>query len=106
MKYGYVRVSTKEQNIDRQMTVMKELGIAKETIFIDKACNMPMSSLIRKSVLSQKLVVAGNEKVRQIIIERLKIVGTSLQKLVSEGYIEKSLMDEIKLIDRIKTAWE
>lgn len=70
------------------------------------SCNMPMSSLIRKSVLSQKLVVAGNEKVRQIIIERLKIVGTSLQKLVSEGYIEKSLMDEIKLIDRIKTAWE
>lgn len=37
MQYGYVRVSSKEQNIDRQMTAMKEQGIAKEKIFIDKA---------------------------------------------------------------------
>ena len=27
MEYGYVRVSTKEQNEDRQMIAMKEFGI-------------------------------------------------------------------------------
>ena len=35
-KYGYVRVSTKEQNIDRQMVAMDEVGIPSKDIFIDK----------------------------------------------------------------------
>lgn len=35
-KYGYVRVSTKEQNEDRQVQAMLQNGILKERIFIDK----------------------------------------------------------------------
>ncbi|MDQ0361977.1 recombinase family protein [Breznakia pachnodae] len=34
--YGYVRVSTKNQNIDRQMADMKRLEIPRQDIFIDK----------------------------------------------------------------------
>ena len=34
--YGYVRVSTKEQNEDRQIQSMLNYGILKERIFIDK----------------------------------------------------------------------
>ena len=34
--YGYVRVSTKEQNEDRQMIAMREAGVLEENIFIDK----------------------------------------------------------------------
>lgn len=36
MKYGYVRVSTKEQNIDRQLVEMYAQGLNDRTIFIDK----------------------------------------------------------------------
>jgi DNA invertase Pin-like site-specific DNA recombinase len=36
MKIGYIRVSTTGQNIDRQLTKMKELGIEDRFIFIDK----------------------------------------------------------------------
>lgn len=36
MQYGYVRVSSKDQNIDRQMATMKEIGILPENIFVDK----------------------------------------------------------------------
>lgn len=35
-KYGYVRVSTKEQNEDRQIKAMLKQGIEEERIFIDK----------------------------------------------------------------------
>ena len=35
-KYGYVRVSSKDQNEDRQMIEMEKLGIDKDNIFIDK----------------------------------------------------------------------
>ena len=34
--YGYVRVSTFEQNEDRQITALKNFGIADENIFMDK----------------------------------------------------------------------
>lgn len=34
--YGYIRVSTREQNEDRQLLAMKELSIPEKNLFIDK----------------------------------------------------------------------
>ena len=36
MNYGYVRVSTIGQNIDRQMDEMYRLGLEKKCIYVDK----------------------------------------------------------------------
>ena len=36
MEYGYVRVSTKEQNEQRQMIALREFGIEEKRIFMDK----------------------------------------------------------------------
>ena len=36
MEYGYVRVSTKEQNEARQLIVLREFGIGDDDIYIDK----------------------------------------------------------------------
>ena len=35
MKYGYVRVSTAQQHIDRQIDTLLELGLEKSCIYID-----------------------------------------------------------------------
>lgn len=35
-KYGYIRVSTKEQNEDRQVIAMEEYGVQKEHMYLDK----------------------------------------------------------------------
>ena len=34
--YGYVRVSTNEQNTDRQIIALKEIGVPEKHIFVDK----------------------------------------------------------------------
>ena len=34
--YGYIRVSTREQNEDRQILALKELSITEKNLFIDK----------------------------------------------------------------------
>ena len=34
--YGYVRVSTKDQNLDRQISAMQEFGISDQNIVLDK----------------------------------------------------------------------
>lgn len=36
MEYGYIRVSTKEQNERRQMVAFEEYGISKKNIYMDK----------------------------------------------------------------------
>lgn len=36
MNYGYARVSTKEQNEERQLVALKDFGISEKNIFIDK----------------------------------------------------------------------
>lgn len=36
MEYGFIRVSSKEQNIDRQMAALLKEGLDKKHIFIDK----------------------------------------------------------------------
>ena len=35
-QYGYARVSTKEQNEDRQLIALREFGISDEDISLDK----------------------------------------------------------------------
>ena len=34
--YGYARVSTREQNEDRQIIALKEMGVPEENIYLDK----------------------------------------------------------------------
>ena len=34
--YGYVRVSTREQNEDRQLVALREVGVSDKNIFMDK----------------------------------------------------------------------
>ena len=34
--YGYIRVSTKEQNEDRQLAALEVLGISKKNLYMDK----------------------------------------------------------------------
>ena len=34
--YGYIRVSTREQNEDRQILALKELSIPEKNLFMDK----------------------------------------------------------------------
>jgi len=34
--YGYMRTSTREQNEDRQIIALKEMGVPEKNIFLDK----------------------------------------------------------------------
>ncbi len=54
MEYGYIRVSTKEQNEQRQLIAMREFGIAENRVYMDKQSGKDFERknykrLIRKS---------------------------------------------------------
>ena len=48
MEYGYVRVSTISQNIDRQMDEMYRLGLNNKQIYIDKQSGKDFNQKIPK----------------------------------------------------------
>lgn len=81
MKYGYVRVSSREQNIDRQMTAMKEQGIAKEKIFVDRATGKNFNRKGYKRMMHK--VKPGDE----IFIKSIDRLGRNYDEIITQWKI-------------------
>lgn len=58
--YGYIRVSSREQNEDRQVIAMKEMQVPEENIYIDKQSgkdfNRPQYKRLMKKVKPDDLI--------------------------------------------------
>ena len=70
MEYGYIRVSSKEQNIDRQMAVLLKEGLEKKRIFIDKQSgkdfNRPAyKRLLKKLKKEDVLIIKSINRLRR-----------------------------------------
>lgn len=65
--YGYVRVSTKEQNEDRQMIAMREFGVTESNIVLDKQSGKDFERpgyqrLVRKLKAGDTLVIKSIDR--------------------------------------------
>ena len=88
--YGYVRVSTKDQNEARQMIAMQEFGIADKYIFLDKQSgkdfNRPQyQKLIRKLKKGDTLVIKSIDRLGRNydeIIEQWRIITKDKQAAI------------------------
>ena len=75
--YGYVRVSTKEQNEDRQMIAMREMGVPEKNIYMDKQSGKDLVGTFLSDIVLQVLsFVAENER-------------TNIRQRQAEGRVEK-----------------
>ena len=61
--YGYARVSSKEQNLNRQLDALAEFGVADDMVFADKASG-------------ERLRAAGIQTAYYIRIETYPIFGS------------------------------
>lgn len=85
--YGYVRVSTKEQNEDRQVIALKEFGIQNKKIYMDKQSgkdfNRPQyKRLIRKLKVGDTLVIKSIDRLGRNydeILEQWRIITKKMQ---------------------------
>ena len=106
-KYGYVRVSTKEQKTDRQMEAMLEYGVNVKNIFTDKLSgkdfNRPSyKKLVKKLKKGDLLVIKSIDRLgrdyKEILEEWRKIVRT---KGVDIEVIDLPLLNTTQEIDGI-----
>lgn len=87
--YGYVRVSTKEQNEDRQLIALEELCVPSKNIFVDKQSgkdfNRPKyKALLRKMRAGDILYIKSIDRLGrnyEEIIEQWRIL-TKEKKLI------------------------
>ena len=67
---GYARVSSKEQNEDRQMIALKEAGINLKNVYLDKQSGKDFERPEYKRMI--KALKAGDTVIRQIISSRFR----------------------------------
>lgn len=94
MKYGYVRVSTKDQNIDRQMDAMKAEGIKKEYVFVDKISGKNFN---RPQYLKLVSIVGKGDL---IVVKSIDRLGRNYDEIKEQwAYITKYRGADIKVLD-------
>ena len=94
MEYAYVRVSTTDQNIDRQIDEVERFGIKKRCIFVDKQSgsdfNRPAYRRMIRRLKPKDLVVVKS-------IDRL---GRNYSMIIEEwSRITKQIKADIKVLD-------
>ena len=72
MVYAYGRVSTREQNLDRQLAAFREYGVPPENFFVDKQSGKDFDRPAYQSML--KVLEAGDT----IVIKSIDRLGRNL----------------------------
>ena len=94
MKYGYVRVSTTQQHIDRQIDALLELGLDKSCIYIDYESGKDFN---RKNY---KKLIRKLKKDDLIIIKSIDRLGRDYNMIIDEWrLITKEKEADIMVID-------
>ena len=94
MKYGYVRVSTAQQHIDRQIAALLELGLDKSCIYIDYESGKDFN---RKNY---KKLIRKLKKDDLVIIKSIDRLGRDYNMIIEEWrLITKEKEADIMVID-------
>ena len=92
--HGYVRVSSKEQNEERQISALKELGIAERDLYIDKVSGKNFDRPEYQRLLN---VVRKGDLIVIVSLDRL---GRNYQEVQEQWrYITSELGVNIKVLD-------
>ena len=91
MEYGYARVSTKEQNEERQLIALTGFGIAENAIFVDKQSGKDFERtqyrrLMRKLKNGDTLVVKSIDRLGrnyEEILEQWRIITKEKRAAIS-----------------------
>lgn len=94
MKIGYVRVSTKEQNIERQVTKMQDKGIEERYIFTDKQSG---KNFDRPNYQAMRLMIRQGD---ELYLDALDRLGRNYDGIISEWkYITREVGADIIVLE-------
>jgi len=89
MRYGYVRVSTKDQNIERQMVAMSGANVPAQNIFVDKVSGKDFN---RPAYLR---MVGRLQAYDELYIKSIDRLGRNYEEIVEQW----NMLTKVKNID-------
>lgn len=94
MDYGYIRVSSKSQNIDRQLSAITRAGIKKEYVYIDKTSGKDFR---REGYL---LLIKQMKEGDVLYIKSIDRLGRNYEEIIKKwNYITKVKKVEMVVLD-------
>lgn len=92
--FGYARVSSKEQNVERQLVAFKEYGIEERDIYIDKQSGKDFD---REQYNTLKHILRENDL---LVIKSIDRLGRNYEMIVNEWKdITKNIKADIVIVD-------
>lgn len=92
--FGYARVSSKEQNEERQLVAFKEYGIDERDIYIDKQSGKDFN---RENYITLKHILRENDL---LVIKSIDRLGRNYSQIIDEWQdITKNIKADIVVID-------
>lgn len=93
-KYGYIRVSTKEQNVERQYAALAAFGLQENLIFVDKESGKNFNRPGYKKLLNQL------KKGDLVIVKSIDRLGRNYAEILEQWrIITKEIGADITVID-------
>lgn len=77
--YGYIRVSSRDQNEDRQLVALKEVGVSEKSIYLDKQSGKDFNRPQYKKLL-RKL-----KKTTYSTSRALTVLGATMRRFCNNG---------------------
>lgn len=94
MVYGYVRISAKDQNEDRQIIAMREVGVSEKNIYMDKQSGKDFK---RKQY---KRLVRRMKKDDLLYIKSIDRLGRNYEEIIKQWrYLTKEKRIDIIVLD-------
>nr|CRY95904.1 hypothetical protein [uncultured prokaryote] len=98
--YGYARVSSKEQNLDRQIEALKEYGIEERAIYTDKQSGKDFNRKAFKSLVGTDDTMPLLHEGDLLVIYSIDRLGRNYTEIQNQWrYITKDLKANIKVLD-------
>lgn len=94
MIYGYIRVSTKEQNPERQYQSLEEEGLKRSDIYLDRMSGKDFSRPAYQKMLKQL------KKGDLLLVKSIDRLGRNYEEILEQWqYITKTIGADIRILD-------
>ena len=98
--FGYARVSTQEQNLERQLIALREFGIEERFIFMDKASGKDFHRKQWNALVGTEETASLLREGDLLVVYSIDRLGRNYNEILQQWkYITKELKANIKVLD-------
>lgn len=100
MIYGYARVSSKEQNLDRQLEELRQAGVEERNIFTDKESGKTFNRKAYNLLVGTEESASMLRKNDLLIVYSIDRLGRNYSEIMKQWkYITQEIQADIKVLD-------